>query len=158
MRKIVRLTESDLVRLVRKVILAETEGELESPYWLQIKKTLIPLGFKFKTYNEEGGLQNYLYSGKNPFKDYQHGTLERGDIFIKYPYTEVEGGPIETDKIRVMYDNTLNPQIVKSMAQKYKNSIIPSGEGMPGDLDFVLKVKDVNSVISLVKDLLSIKK
>lgn len=157
MKKLVRLTESDLVRLVRKVILTETEGELENPYWLQIKKSLVPLGFKFEVYNEEGGLRNYLSSGKSPFKDYQHGTLEKGDIFIKYPYTEGENGPIETDKIRVMNEVPLNPQFVKSMYQKYKNSII-YGEAMTGDLDFILKVKDVNSVISLVKDLLTVKK
>jgi hypothetical protein len=40
MKKIVRLTESDLVRIVKKVI-SESEGDTNNPNWVSIKQQLI---------------------------------------------------------------------------------------------------------------------
>jgi hypothetical protein len=156
MKKIVRLTESDLVRIVKRVI-TESEGELNSAYWQQIRKSLEPLGFKYTSYNEEGSLRGYLYSGKDPFKDYQHGMLEKGDITIHFPYKEVEGGEIDIDTVRIQLSQGGNKQFANSAFQKYKNSLVSPYYENQGSIDLGMKVKDVNSVVSLVKDFLSLK-
>ena len=137
--------------------LNETEGELNNPNWSKIKSGLESVGFKFREYNEKGEFMNYLYSGKNPFKDYQHGTLEKNGVEVKYPYTEVEGGPIESDKIRIYSNRQGNPQLIQSLKQKYKNSIVYPQESLPDYVNFILKVQDVNNVINLAKDLTSMK-
>jgi hypothetical protein len=171
MKKIVRLTERDLTRLVKRVI-SESEGELNNKFWMQIKKTLEGMGFKFESHNEKGeglsmgGFQQWTYGDRNPFKDYQFGHLTKGNVFVKYPYTEVEGGPVETDKIRVHldipYDNGRfqdNTKLVQSLIKKYGNSMIhPKTTDDSDGSEYIMNVKDVNSVVGLVKDLSSLKR
>lgn len=148
-----------------KTNLNEAEDELTNPYWIKIKNTLEPLGFKFSEYNEKGDTQNYLYSGKNPFKNYQHGRLEKGNINVVYPYTEVEGGPINKDIIRIFlqfgYERPDMGKIDAMIFNKYKNSVvspnIPEGSGFSGNGDYKVKVANVNSVLGIVNDLSKLK-
>jgi hypothetical protein len=148
-----------------KTNLNEAEGELNNPYWMKIKGSLESMGFKFSEHNEKGSIHDYLYSGKNPFKNYQHGTLEKGNIIVMYPYTEVEGGPIYKDIIRVLlqfgYDRPDISKIDSMIFTKYKNSILkpstPEGGGLSYQGDYKLKVADVNSVLGVVNDLLKLK-
>ena len=168
MSKLFNITEEETNRILEmhnsRRTIQETEGELKNQYWIQIRKILESMGFKFSEYNEKGGwlslngFNNYMYSGKNPMNDYQHGTLTKGNVSVMYPYTEVEGGSIEPEKIRVFKKGEESPKVDNILFKKYYNSILypqKNGEGLSGSGNYVMKVNDVQSVVGLVKDLLT---
>jgi hypothetical protein len=62
MRKIIRLTESDLIKLVKRVI-SEQPRAYDHPALLNVENELLDLGFKYK---RENSLHNFEYnSGQN---------------------------------------------------------------------------------------------
>ncbi len=168
MKKVIRLKESDLIRLVKKVINeAETksiEGELNNPHFIRLKTELEKLGFKYKTYNEKGDIFGYLYSGKNPFKNYQHSNLIRNNIDVQYPYVDAAGGPIDTDLIQIILPNyepntpqhKQKIQIGKKYAKVMEN---PFGANLYDEEEepwFIFKVANTNAILTVIKELIKL--
>jgi hypothetical protein len=104
MAKIVRLTESDLTRLVKRVIV-EQEGEKGQMKWSEIKKQFAKYNPKFRKFNQKGKL---MY-GTNPFKTYSQEIMTLniprvGSVEIAYPYSETEGPAYDHNFVRVNID------------------------------------------------------
>jgi len=132
-----------------KTNLNEVEDELNNPYWLKIKNALVAKGYKFEQYDEKGSIWDYMYSGKNPFKNYQHGRLKKGEIGINYPATEVEGGQLYRDMIRV-YKSDFDESKDIIVRKKYGNIMNKDWSTSGG---YFCYVKYVNEFLSLVNDL-----
>jgi hypothetical protein len=124
MGKIVRLTESDLTRLVRRVI-TEQEGEQNQMKWGEIKKQFVKYNPKFRKFNQKGKL---MY-GTNPFKTYSQEIMSLivpgvGDVEITYPYSETEGPDYDNNFVRVNVDGKSGKKVpldFQSILKSIKN-------------------------------------
>jgi hypothetical protein len=124
MGKIVRLTESDLTRLVRRVI-TEQEGEQNQMKWGEIKKQFAKYNPKFRKFNQKGKL---MY-GTNPFKTYSQEIMSLivpgvGDVEITYPYSETEGPDYDNNFVRVNVDSKSGKKVpldFQSILKSIKN-------------------------------------
>jgi hypothetical protein len=164
MKKVIRLTESDLIRLVKKVINESenelnnpNDGELKNPYWNEIKNNLVPKGFKFSMNIEKGsvspydGVKKLIPAKKNQIINYQHGILEKNNVYVQYPYFTGKAGSSDVNKIGIVpsSEKKLTPSFHDYLIRKYP--VVKDMTYNRGPM--VMRVNDVKSIIGLVDEL-----
>ena len=150
MKKVIRLTESDLVRIVKRII-TESEGDLNNPGWNKIKNEFMSKGFEYFTYTEKrsGGITNLVTTGKNSMKNYQRCFIKNNDnLYIQYPYFKSQGGPLDYNKVGIV------PSDEKDLTPAFHNSLVRKYSLKYNELPMAMDVSNSNSVINLVNDLL----
>jgi hypothetical protein len=112
MKKIVRLTESDLTRLVKRIVLETNEENkpkktdaTTNPYWKQLVPKLKALGFteKVERFNRKHGLINI---GGYPDIDFTQSLMihKPTGVQVKYPYSTLDStGDYYPDYIDMRY-------------------------------------------------------
>lgn len=165
MKKVIRLTESDIIRLVKRVINESenelnnpNDGELKNPYWNEIKNNLVRKGFKFSMNIERSGGGSYYGDIKklvapksNPIKNYQHGILEKNNVYVQYPYFTGKAGSSDVNKIGIVpsSEKKLTPEFHNHLIRKYP--VIKDMTYNRGPM--VMRVTDVGKIIELVDEL-----
>ena len=167
MKKVIRLTESDIVRLVKRIINESegklnnpNDGELKNPYWNEIKNNLVPKGFKFSMNTERSGggssygnIKKLVTPKSNPIKNYQHGILVKNNVYVQYPYFTGKAGSSDINKIGIVpsSEKKLTPEYHDYLIRKYP--VVKDMTYNRGPM--VMRVNDVKSVIGLVDELLA---
>jgi hypothetical protein len=146
MKKIVRLTESDLVRIVKKVI-SESEGDTNNPNWVSIKQQLIKRGFKlFKTTKKVSGVKNLVSYGNIQDKIYKREFLDKDNLVIQYPYFKTTEGPLDYSRVGIVLsrEKVFTPTFINDLVNDFNIKDYDYKNAIP------MKVSDVNSIINLV--------
>lgn len=151
MKKVVRLTESDLVRIVKQVI-SETEGDTNNPNWVSIRQQLIKMGFKlFKTTKKVSGVKNLVSYGNIQNKIYNREFLQKDNLVIQYPYfkTTTTEGPLDYNRVGIVPsgEKVFTPTFINTLVNDFKIKDYDYKNAIP------MKVSDVNSIINLVERL-----
>jgi hypothetical protein len=165
MKKVIRLTESDIVRLVKRIINESegklnnpNDGELKNPYWNEIKNNLVPKGFKFSMNIERSGggssygdIKKLVAPKSNTIKNYQHGILVKNNVYVQYPYFTGKAGSSDINKIGIApsSEKKLTPEYHDYLIRKYP--VVKDMTYNRGPM--VMRVNDVKSVIGLVDEL-----
>jgi hypothetical protein len=103
MAKIVRLTESDLTRLVKRVI-NEGNEDAQQKLWNQLVQLVQSLNPKKRTVNKKGS----FFYGDNPFKTYSSTILtfnsgKNNEFNLEWPARELEGVSGDIDRVHLFY-------------------------------------------------------
>ena len=101
MSKIVKITESDLNRLIKQIITEQSDQQSQMK-WDEVKKQFNKYNPKFRKFQQKGKL---MY-GTNPFKTYSQEIMTLnitgvGEVEIVYPYSETEGPDYDNKFVRV---------------------------------------------------------
>ena len=116
MKKIVRLTESDLVRIVKRVVYEQPliKGRDEkmdarlNADWKKLSSTLRSIGFKLtNTYEIGEASPNPLDLIYKEFGTAEEYTLVKNGIGIKviWPSNAVDAGVVDPTEVRIVFEN-----------------------------------------------------
>ena len=149
MKKVVRLTENDLVRIVKRVI-SETEGDTNNPNWVSIRQQLIKMGFELHSSTQKvSGVKNLVPYGNTKNKIYKREFLQKNNVVIQYPYFKTVGGPLDYDRVGIV------PSREKELTPSYSNYLVRKYGLKYFENPISMKVSDAQSIINLVGELSS---
>lgn len=139
MKKIVRLTESDLVRVINRVIneqlIKSTDKKIDAASnkeWVSLKSKLIPMGFKV-TYSKEDYPASpnplnliYLKVGKREILTMKKNGYE---VSVQWPGGAIDTGIVEPTEALIEIEQDGGKPNFKALANQVK-SLAQTGPGL----------------------------